>query len=424
MNNFSTQIFRNFEFAVAALYRNKKRTALSLIGIVIGVFAVFLVLSLGNGVQQFVMGQIDTFGADLLQVEVKVPSSGKFSSENASGRAQGVQITTLTIEDAEAIEKINNVGSVYAGTLGQERAVHKEIKKRIFLFGTGYQVPEVDTNIVVAEGRFFTQEEESASDKVVVLGSRVKETFFGEGVALGEKITMKGERYRVIGVLESRGAAGFIDLDTFVYIPVTTLQKRILGVDYVQMVSVRMSDTSKEEVTIKDIELLLRNRHDIDADSTGNKDDFSVTSTEEAKELVATTLDALTWLLLALTAISLLVGGVGVMNVLYVSVTERTSEIGLRKAVGATRLDILQQFLIEALLVTLLGGVVGILFAIVTCYGLLAVANSFGYKVTNIFSGGSFLWAFFFAFFVGIVFGFAPALKASKFSPMEALRKE
>lgn len=345
----SNVLQQNFSFALKALRRNKKRTALSLIGIVIGVFAVFLVLSLGNGVQQFIMGQIDTFGADLLQVEVKVPNTGKFSNDNASGRAEGVQITTLTQEDAEAIQNLPNIRAAYAGTLGQERALYKNVNKQILLFGTGFEAPEVDTNLTLAEGRFFTQEEESASDKVVVLGSSVKETFFGEGNAVGEKITLKGERYRVIGITASRGTAGFIDLDTFVYIPVTTLQKRILGVEYVQMVSVRMSDTSKEAATIQDIEALLRNRHDID---DPEKDDFSVTSTEEAKEVIGTTLDALTWLLLSLTAISLVVGGVGVMNVLYVSVAERTSEIGLRKAVGATKADILYQFLIEALLVT------------------------------------------------------------------------
>ena len=421
MNNAFSFFLQNARFAVSALARNKKRTSLSLVGIVVGVFAVFLVLSLGNGVRQFVLGQIDTFGADLLQVEVKVPNTGKFSNDNASGRSQGIQITTLTREDAQAIQALPNVRALYAGTLGQEKAIHKEASKHVFLFGTGYQVPEVDSNLVLTEGRFFTEEEESASDKVVVLGSQVAQDFFGEGNAVGEKITMKGERYRVIGVTASRGTAGFVDLDSFVYIPVTTLQKRILGVDYVQMVSVRMRDVSQEKATIQDIEALLRSRHDID---DPDKDDFSVTSTEEAKEVIGTTLDALTWLLLGLTAISLVVGGVGIMNVLYVSVAERTQEIGLRKAVGATRQAILLQFLVEALLITLLGGMVGIMLGVVTASGLEVIAERMGYAVSGIFTLTSFLTAIFFAFFVGMVFGLAPAFRASNLSPMEALRKE
>jgi putative ABC transport system permease protein len=332
-----------------------------------------------------------------------------------------VQITTLTREDAEALQNLPNIRAAYAGTLGQERALHKNVNKQILLFGTGYEAPEVDTNLAIAEGRFFTQEEESASDKVVVLGKSVKETFFGDGNAVGEKITLKGERYRVIGITESRGTAGFIDLDTFVYIPVTTLQKRILGVDYVQMISVRMSDTTQETATIQDIEALLRNRHDID---DPEKDDFSVTSTEEAKEVIGTTLDALTWLLLSLTAISLVVGGVGVMNVLYVSVAERTSEIGLRKAVGATKADILSQFLIEALLVTLIGGCIGVALGVAITFIISLVAAEMGYGVSGIFTLASFLLSVAFALFVGIVFGFAPALRASQLSPIEALRKE
>ena len=421
MNNIFSFLTQNFSFAVSALKRNKRRTALSLVGIVVGVFAVFLVLSLGNGVRQFVLGQVDTFGADLLQVEVKVPNTGKFSNDNASGRSQGIQITTLTQEDAEALQALPNIRALYAGTLGQEKAIYKETSKHIFLFGTGYQAPEVDSNLVLTEGRFFTEEEESASDKVVVLGSRVKEDFFGEGEALGEKITMKGERYRVIGVIASRGTAGFVDLDSFVYIPVTTLQNRILGVDYVQMISVRMKDPTQETATIQDIEALLRSRHDID---DPEKDDFSVTSTEEAKEVIGTTLAALTWLLLTLTAISLVVGGVGIMNVLYVSVAERTQEIGLRKAVGATRKAILTQFLIEALLTTLLGGVVGIGLGVLVAYGLSVLAANMGYAVAGIFTPGTFGIALAFAFFVGMVFGLAPAFRASSLSPIEALRKE
>jgi putative ABC transport system permease protein len=426
MNNiFSSQWLRSFalqfRFAVEALSRSKKRTALSLIGVVIGVFAVFVVLSLGNAVRQFISGQIETFGADILQVEVKVPDTDKLSGGNTQGRTQ---VTTLTADDADAIAKLANVRAVYAGMIGQERAAYQEKNKRVFLFGVGPGAPDVDAGLDLEAGRFFAPEEDGASDKVVVLGSKVKTSLFGDRSdteILGEKVTIGSERYRVIGIFAPRGAAGFFDLDSLVYLPISTLQKRIMGIKHVQMISIRMTDTTKEKTTIADIEALLRTRHEI---RDVKKDDFSVTSTEEAKALVGTTLDALTWLLLALTAISLVVGGVGVMNVLYVSVAERTGEIGLRKAVGATQQAVLTQFMIEALLVTLIGGGLGILLGIGTTFAALAVAAHLGYTVTGVLTAETFLISILFAFLVGMVFGFAPALRASRLSPIEALRKD
>ncbi len=417
--------FLAFSFAQKALLSNKKRTALSLIGVVIGVFAVFVVLALGNGVRQFVVGQVETFGTDLLQVEVKVPRTGKFSNENSTARAQGVQITTLTTDDAKAITKLPNILAVYGGTIGQERATYKEVNKRVLLLGTGADAMVVDTNIKLRTGRFFTNEEDEALAPVVVVGSKVAEELLGseqnrENI-LGEKITMKGDRYRVIGILEPRGSAGFFDLDAVAYVPITTLQKRILGVDYIQFISVRMEDGKEEEKTSADITALLRSRHDIE---NPDKDDFSVTSTEEAKETLNTVLDALTYLLLGLTAISLIVGGVGVMNVLYVAVAERTSEIGLRKAVGATSEAVLLQFLAEALLVTLIGGIVGISLGVIVVQSAVLIFSQFGYQLTGIFTGESFLIAMFFAFLVGMIFGFAPAKRAAELLPIEALRKE
>jgi putative ABC transport system permease protein len=418
-----------FSFAKKALVQNKRRTALSLIGVIIGVFAIFVVLALGNGVRQFVVAQVETFGTDLLQVEVKVPRAGKLSNENAAARSQGVQITTLTTEDADAIAKLPNILAVYGGTIGQERATYKEVGKRILLFGTGADALVVDTNARLSAGRFFGDEEDESEARVVVLGSKVVTSFFGKNNSLevepnsvlGEKVTIKGERYRIIGVLESRGSAGFFDLDTMVYTPIQTLQKRILGVDYIQFVSVRMQNRNLEKETSGDITALLRNRHDID---NPDKDDFGVTSTEEAKATLDTVLSALTGLLLGLTTISLIVGGVGVMNVLYVAVAERTSEIGLRKAVGATGEMVLLQFLAEALLVTLLGGIIGIFLGAGVVQAAVLLFAKFGYVISGVFTLSTFLISLFFAFLVGMVFGFAPAERASELLPIEALRRE
>jgi len=222
-------------------------------------------------------------------------------------------------------------------------------------------------------------------------------------------------------VLAPRGTAAFFNLDAFTYVPVQTLQKKILGVDYVQFVSVKMSDASREAETVADIVALMRRQHDID---DPDKDDFSVTSTKEARKTLEDVLGSITILLLALTSISLVVGGVGIMNVMYVSVSERTSEIGLRKAVGATSTGILQQFLFEALIITGIGGLIGIALGMLLSFGLTFLFGYFGFGLTLRFSMTSFLFSVSFAMAVGLIFGIAPAYRASKLSPMEALRKE
>lgn len=413
--------FIPFFFAWKTITTHKARTALALLGVVIGVFAVVVVTSLGEGVKGFILGQVESFGSDLIQVEVKIPNTTAMSSENSTGRAQGTQITTLTVKDGEAIKKLPNVAATYAGTIGQERATYGSIGKRISLFGTGAEVATVDSNLKLESGRFFTEEEDNSLAQVAVLGSDTKETFFGSSEAVGEYITLRGAKYRVIGVLEARGAVAFLNFDTFTYVPVQTLQKKLLGVDYVQFISVKMDEPAREAETVADIVALLRKRHDIDHP---DKDDFSVTSTKEAQKTFSDILGSLSVLLLALTSISLVVGGVGIMNVMYVSVSERTSEIGLRKAVGATSRSILQQFLLEALIITLSGGLIGIVLGMLLTLALGAVFSSFGFALPLTFSLQSFFLGVGFSTAVGLIFGLAPAYRAAALTPMEALRKD
>lgn len=418
---FSRSYFQPIIFAVKTIRSHRARTFLALLGVVIGVFAVVVVTSLGEGVKGFILKQVESFGSELIQVEVKIPNTGTMSSENASGRSMGTQITTLTVKDSDAIRKINNVEAAYAGTIGQERATYGSIGKRILLFGTGALAQSVDENIKLESGRFFTDEEDRSLSRVAVLGSETKETFFGEGDAIGEMITIKGEKYRVIGVIAPRGTAAFFNLDAMTYIPVETLLSKILGVDYVQMISVKMKDGAQDANTVADIVALLRKRHDIKDPS---KDDFSVTSTKEAQETIGDVLGAITILLLALTSISLVVGGVGIMNVMYVSVSERTSEIGLRKALGARSGSILRQFLAEAVIITGIGGLVGILLGVLVVFLLTLLFAKFGFDLEVVFTAQSLFLGAGFSMIVGLVFGLAPALKASKLSPMEALRRE
>ena len=408
-------------FAVRTIRSHKARTFLALLGVVVGVFSVVVIMALGDGVKGFILGQVESFGTDLIQIEVKVPNTGKMSSENAAGRAQGVQITTLTLADRDAVRKLPNVSAVYAGTIGQERVTVGNIGKRVLLFGASAEAPLVDQGAKIAEGRFYTEEEDLGLAKVIVLGSEVKETFFGEGNAIGEYVTLHGEKYRVVGVFVSRGTLGFLNFDTFAYVPVRTLEKKILGVNYVQMISVKMADPSREDETVSLITDLLRRRHDI---TTPDKDDFAVTSTREAQDTLSDILGTITVLLIALTSISLVVGGVSIMNVMYVSVSERTSEIGLRKALGATSGNILRQFLSEALIITGLGGALGIALGALFSYGLSFLFGKLGFPIHLTFTLQSLFLGAGFSVAVGIVFGLSPASRAAKLTPMEALRRE
>lgn len=408
-------------FAIRTIRTHKARTFLALLGVVIGVFSVVVVQSLGDGVKRFILGQVESFGTDVIQVEVKVPNTGKMSSENATGRVQGVQITTLKTSDRDAIMRLPNIEAAYAGTIGQERVTVGNIGKRVLLFGAGAEAPLVDGGTKVVEGRFYTEEEDASLARVIVLGAGVKETFFGEGDAVGESVTLRGEKYRVVGVLEPRGTVAFFDFDSLAYVPVKTLEKKILGVDYIQMISVKMADPTREDETVALVTDLLRDRHDI---TDSDRDDFGVTSTREAQETLSEVFGTITILLLALTSISLVVGGVGIMNVMYVSVAERTSEIGLRKAVGATSGSILRQFLSEALIITGLGGAIGIVLGVAFSYALSSLLSGFGYAIDLSFTARSLLLGAVFSMIVGVAFGLSPAFRAAKLTPMEALRKD
>ncbi|HWQ60197.1 MAG TPA: ABC transporter permease [Candidatus Fimivivens sp.] len=408
-------------FALRTIRSHKARTAFALLGVVIGVFSVVVIMSLGDGVKRYITGLVETFGSNLIQIEVKVPNTGKTSTANSGGLAQGIQITTLTLSDEDKIDKLPNVLASYAGIIGQERATYGSIGKQVMLFGTGPREMEVDTNAKLESGRFYGAEEDDSLARVVVLGYGVKGTFFGDRDAVGESITIRGERYRVIGVLAKRGSAAFFDLDAMAYVPVQTLQKKILGVDHVQMISVRMADPAREEETVDLITRVLRKEHDI-TDPT--RDDFAVTSTREAQKTLGDVVGTISILLVALTSISLVVGGVGIMNVMYVSVAERTGEIGLRKAIGAKSGDILLQFLVEALIITGLGGAIGILLGVGFSWITSVILSHAGYAVSLVLTPQSLLFGAGFSIVVGLVFGLSPAVRASRLSPMEAIRKE
>ncbi len=380
-----------------------------------------IILSLGAGIRNFIVGQVETFGTDVIEIEIKVPKTEQTSLQNVGGQVGGAPITTLKKGDIEAIAKIDNIGAWYAGIIGQQITSYLDKNKQAIIFGTSPQMTEVDKGTKMESGRMYSEQDDQELKQVVVLGSEVKKTFFGSDNAVGQMIKIKGQSYKVIGVLKERGATVGFDWDSLVYMPLGTLQKKIMGVDHVQFAMLNIKDMSKVELTIQEAEKIIRARHNVD---DPEDDDFAIISIAESIELIDKIFSAINILLLVLTSISLVVGGVGIMNVMYVSVTERTSEIGLRKSIGARNSSILKQFLFEAIFLTLLGGLVGIIIGALVSYGAEFAASRLGFFLKFSVTAQSVIIGFGFSAVIGILFGYYPARNASKLSPMEALRKE
>ncbi len=415
------ELIISIKLALKNLRGNAGRTLFSLLGIVIGVTAVILVLALGAGFKNYVFGQLTAFGTDIFQVEIKIPKTGHTSSGNIGGQVGGMQITTFKLEDAEKVAKLSNVKSWYGGIMSQQIVQYEEKKKQAFIMGVSAGVAEADEQAKIAEGQFFSEGDDEGLKQFAVLGWAMKERFFGDGSAVGKSIKIKGRTYQVIGVLEERGLTGFFNFDDIVYVPIRTLQKKVMGIDHIQFAIFKVKDISRVDYTVLQANDVMREEHNID---DPNDDDFAAMSVAEGLEIVGNVLFIINALLLALVSISLIVGGVGIMNVMYVAVTERTYEIGLRKAVGAKSRDILMQFLFEAIFLTLLGGIIGVLIgAGLSKIGELIAAN-YGFFLTFTITWWAVLIGFGFSAAIGIIFGYYPARKASKMSPMEALRKE
>ncbi len=415
MNNF----FAPARIAIAALQANKFRTLLTVLGIVIGISSVMIILSAGRAMEEYFIDQVNAFGSNYIQVEIKVPSTEQASSENALGMASGITITTLTIDDAEEVENLANIDQVYSADIGQDIVVYQDENEVAIIYGVSEDYIEIDAS-EIDQGRFFTEEEDRSLAQVVVLGSKMKETLFGDNDFLGKRIKIGRTNFVVIGVLKERGGALFFDLDNMVYIPVRTLQKKVEGIDHITMFIATMHDTEKDMITKLDIEEILRERHNI---TDPKKDDFAVTTQQEAQDMLGIILSGLQILLIAIASISLVVGGVGIMNIMYVSVSERKYEIGLRKSVGATKQSILWQFLWEAIGVTGIGGLIGVMVGVVISFVVTLVASIQGFDFSFAIPWWAYVIAISFSVIVGLVFGLYPAKQAAKLDPIDALRK-
>jgi len=404
---------QTFRVAFRALARNKMRSFLTALGIIIGVGAVIAMVSIGEGAKRGIESRFAAMGTNLLFVS---PGSQNQRGVNSGWGSR----TTLKEEDAAAIEReCPAVMYVSPSVSARAQTVYGNKNWNTSISGTGARYPEV-RNWDVEQGTYFDDAMVKSAAKVCVLGADVKTNLFEDEDPLGKVIRIKKIPFKVLGVLKKRGeSGGFGSRDDMITIPYTTAMRRLQGIDYIQSADIRAVSSAQMAEAQSQIETLLRVRHRI---APGAEDDFTVRNMSEIAETAAEATQMMTVLLGSIASISLLVGGIGIMNIMLVSVTERIREIGLRMAVGARERDILLQFLTEAIVLSLMGGLIGIGFGL-GASKLIKKIKMFS-SFNTVVSLDSVLLAFFFAAAIGIFFGFYPARKASRLDPIEALRYE
>ncbi|HPI67466.1 MAG TPA: ABC transporter permease [bacterium] len=408
-------LITSFKTAVKILRTNRRRTFLTVLGIIIGVAAVIIIMSVGAGAQSLIFDQFSSFGSNLISV---MPG---FSDEKGPpASVMGIVVTTLKQSDAEELKKIKEIESVASYVRGIDTITWQNREVDATFVGTNVDYVAVES-VKIERGNFFDESDEKSLARVAVLGYQVAEDLFGNQNPVGEEIKIKRERFRVIGVVAKRGVEAFQNQDNLVFVPLLTAQKILLGIDHVNMIRARVFNDSDVPVAIEQIEQILRANHDI---FSQDEDDFSVRAAIQALDALKQVTDALTLFLAAIAAISLLVGGVGIMNIMLASVTERTKEIGLRKAIGATANGIQNQFLTEAVVITVVGGATGIAFGFLFSGLIALVANYLGYNWQFVITLSSVLLGLGVSSLVGIIFGWYPARRAARLEPVEALRYE
>ena len=397
-----------FRVALKALARNKMRTALTMLGMIIGVAAVITMVALGTGAQSSIETQIQSAGTNMIMV-----SAGNFMS--AGVRTGQGNASTLTPEDAQAIAEVAGVQYIAPGVSTRGQVVAGNLN-----WGTQIQGTDVDLPLIrswpTVHGAFFSPGDVASAAKVAVLGSVVHEQLFGPDVdPVGQIIRINNQPFTVSGVMSRKGQSGMgQDQDDVVYVPYTTVMKKLRGITYVQNITVSAASAADTAPTADRIAALLRTRHQI-----VDEDDFMVRTMEEMASVRVQATETMTALLASIAGVSLLVGGIGIMNIMLVSVTERTREIGLRLAIGARGRDVLMQFLVEAVVLSLVGGSIGIALGLGLSEGV-TLWMSWPTKV----SAEAVAVAFVFAAITGVFFGFYPARKAAALDPIDALRFE
>ncbi|MCK9364025.1 MAG: ABC transporter permease [Syntrophales bacterium] len=393
--------------ALREIKRNVLRSFLTILGIVIGVGAVITMVTIGGGATLQVRQQIASLGSNMLIV-----SAGK-----RMGPGQASSASLFKEADAEAIDaEISDIAAVAPVTTQSLKAISGNQNWSTSVVGTDNRYLRV-TSRVIGAGRSFNDGELRGGAAVCVLGETVKKKLFGSQEALGERIRLQKFSCEVIGLMEGKGQSSMgMDQDDLVVIPLRTFQRRVSGNQDVSLIQISVREGASTDKAKKDIERLMRDRRHL---GPSDDDNFTVMDMKEITNMLTGTTKMLTALLSAVAAVSLLVGGIGIMNIMLVSVTERTREIGIRLAIGALEREVLTQFLVEAVVLSSFGGLIGIALALGGSLWLSAVLN-----VPFVFNGGIVLTAFLFSALVGVIFGYFPALKAARLDPIVALRHE
>lgn len=398
----------------------KFRSFLTILGIIIGVASVIIIMAIGQSAQAMILDQVSGIGSNLIGI---LP--GASDEKGPPAAAMGIKVTTLKYSDLEALrsgKEVPEIENAAGYVMGSETAKYKGEDMTVSFTGTTASYLNVE-NTKIASGRFLNETEETDMSRVAVIGQNIVRDLFAGDDPIGKTFKLGDFNFIVIGVFESKGGAGFgtSSADDSVFIPLVTAQKLMLGINHIAFIRAKVKSADLVPYAIENTKMTLRDRHNIDEPS---EDDFSVRDQAQALEMVKNITNILRYFLLAIGTISLVVGGVGIMNVMLIVVNQRIREVGLRKAVGAKTGNILGQFLIESAAISFFGGVIGIIFGIIVSYIAALVMQALEYSWPFMISWQSIVVATLVSIAIGIIFGMYPARKASHISPMEALRYE